>query len=100
MPLTLFLLIWVSSLTQLPSADCIQTIENPSYPSDARRFDSEPTVITHFIVGDDGTVQEATYDGKERLTPGRNDLLRTEVRLAVERTQFTRECKGEYTYEG
>jgi hypothetical protein len=95
--LTLFLLIWFSPVAQLPSADCVQSIEKPSYPGGARRFDSEATVTAHFIVMDDGAVQNAIYDSKERLTPGRNDLLRAEVQFAVERTQFKRECKGDYT---
>jgi hypothetical protein len=89
----------LSPVRQLLPADCIQSIEKPAYPGDARRFDSEATVTAHFTVADDGTLQNATYDSKERITPGRNDLLRTEVRLAVERTQFKTECKGDYSLQ-
>ena len=99
LPLTLSLFISLSMFAQLPSADCIRSIEKPSYPGDARRFDSEATVTAHFIVAHDGSLQEAKYDSEERVTPGRNDLLRTEVRLAVEQTKFKRECKGDYTLQ-
>src|SRR5262245_37036921 len=95
--LTLPVLVWFSLFQQLPSVDCALSVQKPSYPGEARRFDSQATVTAHFVVGDDGAVKDATYNSKERVTPGGNDLLQAEVRLAIERTEFKQECKGDYT---
>jgi hypothetical protein len=83
---------------QLPDQlACIQSIEKPSYPQIARNYDSQGTVTAHFTVGEDGRVQDAVYESKERITPEGNKTLAMEVQQALDRTHLDPQCKGDYT---
>jgi hypothetical protein len=92
----LALLTFLSFLVSSQPA-CLQSIDKPSYPQIARNYDSQGTVTAHFTIGEDGRVQNAVYESKERITPEGNKTLANAVEHLLDSTHFDPQCKGDYT---